>query len=239
MLQKRFGFSILLKNKSTMKQTAFTFLAAALLLACNDRDASTSPAGNTDSGKTASADQTAVKKEAAPAAMPDSATMAKNWGEYATPSEIHKMMASWDGNWDGEVKMWMVPDAPPETSQLKTVNKMIYNGMYHQSTHTGTVNGMPFNGTGTMAYDNHRKVIINTWIDNMGSGVLYTEGGWDAATKTVESKGKFVDPGTKEILALREVMKVLDDNTQVLTHYHTREGGQEAKVMEITFKRKK
>jgi hypothetical protein len=221
-----------------MKPIACTILAAALLLGCGDNSGS-APAAKAEGDKTpAPADQTAVKKEV-PKPLPDSATLQKNWGDYGTPGEMHKLMAGWDGNWDGEVKMWMDPAAPPQVSQLKTVNKMILNGLFHQSTHTGNMGGMPFSGIGTMGYDNHRKLFVNTWTDNMSSGITYTEGSWDAATQTIETKGKMVDAGTKETIALREVLKLVDKDTQLLQHYHTPDGGQEAKVMEITFKRKK
>ena len=36
----------------------------------------------------------------------------KTWMDYMTPGEIHKMIASWDGTWTGEVSLWMAPGAP-------------------------------------------------------------------------------------------------------------------------------
>ena len=44
--------------------------------------------------------------------------------------------------------------------------------------------GMPFQGMSTMAYDNGKKTFMSTWIDNMGTGILETEGTYDAGTKT-------------------------------------------------------
>jgi hypothetical protein len=220
-----------------MKLIALTICSAAMLLfSCNDgTDAAKKTDDNTKT--TAASDQTAVKKEPA-AAMPDSATANKNMMDYGTPGDVQKMMAKWDGNWDGEVKFWMDPAAPPSVMNVKTVNKMVLNGLYQQSTSTGAFGGMPFNGIGTTGYDNHRKMFVSTWIDNMGSGIVYMEGPWDEATKSMNLKGKMTDPMSKQVKDMREVMKVVDDNTQVIEQYITHDG-KESKSMEITFKRKK
>lgn len=50
--------------------------------------------------------------------------------------------------------------------------------------------GMPFEGHGTLAYDNHRKMFVSTWIDNMGSGIMVLEGTYDDASKTLTLMGK-------------------------------------------------
>jgi Protein of unknown function (DUF1579) len=219
-----------------MKLTALTICSAAMLLfSCNDgTDAAKKTDDNTKT--TAVSDQTAVKKETPPA--PDSATANKNMMDYGTPGDVHKMMAKWDGNWDAEVKFWMDPAAPPAVMNLKTVNKMVMNGLYQQATSTGSFNGMPFNGMSTTGYDNHRKVITSTWVDNMSSGIMYMEGTWDEAGKSMNLKGKTTDPMTKQQNDVREVMKIVDDNTQVMEQYITHDG-KESKAMEITFKRKK
>ncbi len=222
-----------------MKLTALTICSAAMLLfSCNDSGKDTA-AKNDDAAKTTTpSDQTAVKKETPPAPAPDSATANKNMMEYGTPGDVHRMMAKWDGNWDAEVKFWMDPAAPPAVMNLKTVNKMVMNGLYQQATSTGSFNGMPFNGMSTTGYDNHRKMITSTWVDNMSSGIMYMEGTWDDATKSMNLKGKTTDPMTRQQNDVREVMKIVDDNTQVMEQYITHDG-KESKAMEITFKRKK
>lgn len=171
--------------------------------------------------------------------MPDSATMMKNWQEYMTPGDMHKMMASWDGTWSSENTMWMEPGAPETKSTSTAVNKMVMNGMYQQSTHTGEMMGMPFSGMSTVGFDNHTQEFVSTWIDNMGSGIMVMKGPWDAATKTMTLKGKMVDPGTKGEIAVRETFKIIDDNTQEMEMFITMPDGTEFKNMNIKFTRKK
>ncbi len=215
-----------------MKQLTLTICAATLLLfACNNDK-------KKEEDKTSKTETTENKKNETPT-MPDSATMMKNWQEYMTPGDMHKMLAKSDGEWNGEVTMWMYPGAPEQKSTSTAVNKMIMNGLYQESNHTGNMMGMPFNGKSMVAYDNHRKEFISTWIDNMGSGIMIMKGPWDEATKTINLKGKMVDPGTKMDTDVRETFKIVDDNTQEMEMFVMTPDGKEFKTMNIKYTRKK
>ena len=193
-------------------------------------------------GKTGTATDTKMDVKETPKeamTMPDSATMMKNWQDYMTPGDVHKMMAKWDGTWTGEVTMWMYPGAAEQKSTSTAVNKMVLNGLYQQSTHTGDMMGMPFNGMSTVAYDIHKKEFMSTWIDNMGSGIMLLKGPWDEATKTVTLKGTMTDAGTKADTDVRETFQILDDNTQEMKMYVTMPDGKEFNTMNIKYTRKK
>lgn len=162
----------------------------------------------------------------------------KAWTDYMTPGEVHKMIAKWDGKWNGAVTMWMQPGAQPTKSTSTCVNKMILGGRYQQSTHTGNMMGQPFEGQSTLGWDNARKMLVNTWIDNMGTGVMYMEGTWDDATKTATFKGKTTDPTTGKEMDVKQTFAIINDNTQKMEMFMNHEG-QEFKTMEITFTRAK
>lgn len=168
----------------------------------------------------------------------DSATMIKNWQAYMTPGEEHKLMASWNGTWTGEVSMWENADAPPTKSTSTAINKMILGGRYQQSTFKGTYNKMPFEGMSTLAFDNAKKVFISTWIDNFGTGIMIAEGPWDAASKSITLKGRMVDPATGKNVDVKEIFKPIDNNYQVMEMFVTAPDGKEFKTMEIKYTRK-
>jgi hypothetical protein len=171
--------------------------------------------------------------------MPDSATMMKNWQSFMTPGAMHQKMAKWDGKWDSDITLWMAPGAPPQKTKSTALNKMVMNGLYQESTHSGNMMGMPFNGKGTLGYDNLRNVFVSTWIDNMGSGIMYLEGPMDETGKIIMLKGKMTDPGTGYMTDVRETMTLKDDNTQVMEMFVAMPGGKEMKTMEIKFTRAK
>ncbi|SMO71382.1 DUF1579 domain-containing protein [Solitalea koreensis] len=161
----------------------------------------------------------------------------KAWTEYMTPGDVHKMLAKSDGMWKSEVTMWMAPGAPPQKSTGVCTNEMILGGRYQQSKFKGDMMGMPFEGIGTLGYDNAKKIFVNSWIDNMGTGMTFTEGKWNAADKSITFTGKSFDPTTGKDCNMREVFKLIDDNTQLMEMYTTPAGGKEFKTMEIKFTR--
>jgi hypothetical protein len=173
------------------------------------------------------------------AQMPDSNAMA-NWAKYMTPGKEHQMMASWDGTWEGDITMWMSPGAPPTKTKGTSINKMVLDGRYQQSTHTGSFEGMPMNGISTLAFDNAKKVFITTWIDNMGTGVMIGEGPWDDVNRSITIKGKMIDPTTGKECEFKEIFKVIDDDHQLMEMYAPDPTtGKQFKTMEIKFTRKK
>lgn len=170
----------------------------------------------------------------------DSATMMKNWMTYMTPGEPHAMLAKSVGEWTSVNTMWMSPDAPPSVTQGFCLNKMILGGRYLISENKGDYNGMPFEGIATTAYDNAKKVFVNTWIDNFGTGVMTSEGTYDSTTKTITSKGTMIDPMTGKNMNFRETFASPDDNTQILEMFvPSPDGKSEFKTMNIVYTRKK
>ena len=221
-----------------MKRITIILCTVFFLSACNDEKTQTTDTKESgDTTTTSSSTSTSMANEA----MPDSATMMKNWQTYMTPGDVHKMMESWSGTWDGDVTMWHAPGAPPEKSKSTSQNKMVMGGRYQVSNHKGNMMGMPFEGMSTVAYDNAKKVFINTWIDNMGSGMMVMEGPWDEASKTMTLKGKVIDPGAgnNKEMEIRETFKIIDDNTQMMEMFSQGPDGKEFKMMEIKYTRKK
>jgi hypothetical protein len=218
-----------------MKKITLTLCSVALLLfACNNDKKTDEGKTDKDTAKTSMTD--GKMKENLP--MPDSATMMKNWEAYMTPGDMHTMLAKSAGTWASDITMFN-PGAPPSTSTGTAVNKMIMGGRYLEGTNTGNMMGMPFEGRSITAYDNAKKVFINSWIDNMGTGIMNMEGTWDDATKSINFKGKGMDPMTMKESDYKETFKMVDDNTQMMEMYGPGPDGKEAKMMEIKFTRKK
>ncbi|HEY6062379.1 MAG TPA: DUF1579 domain-containing protein [Chitinophagaceae bacterium] len=219
-----------------MKQITLTICAALLFFACNNEKKTDK--GNTDKDSTKTTTTDGKMNETA--SMPDSATQMKNWQAYMTPGDMHAMLAKSNGTWTTEVTMWETPGAPPSTSTGTAVNKMIMGGRYQESTNTGNMMGMPFEGRSITGYDNAKKAFVSSWIDNMGTGFMNMEGTWDDASKTINFSGTCMNPMTMKECNYRETFKLVDDNTQWMEMYGPSPvDGKEFKSMEIKFTRKK
>jgi hypothetical protein len=168
--------------------------------------------------------------------------------ELAKPGENHKLLADLAGTWTYTIKMWMNPDpsAKPEESKGTAVRKPMMDGRFFVMDVTGKMEmpqpdgkkkEMTFKGMGIEGYDNVKKKFIGSWVDNMGTGIMMSEGDYDPATKTFNYTSEYEGiPGMKQ--KIREVMKIVDKDHHVFEWYEDR-GGQEAKTMEISYTRKR
>ena len=159
------------------------------------------------------------------------------WMSYMTPGPEHKMLAKMTGDWNFDMKMWMDPNSSPTTSSGTSTFEMILGGRYQMSHHKGMFMNMPFEGENLIGFDNGKKIYTNYWIDNMGTGVMYCEGTYDDATKTINFKGKTYNPETSKDEDFRETIKVMDDNCFKLEMF-TWKDGKEFKVMEGNYMKK-
>lgn len=183
--------------------------------------------------------ETEVKVEETVEITPDSATVAKAWADYATPSKAHEMLAKDNGTWDAEMTFWMPENPEPQKATSVATYKMILDGKYQEGVFKGDMWGMPFEGRGTTAYDNASKEYIATWIDNMGTGILVSRGQYDEATKSITFKGAMVDPVTGKEKKIKEIITYIDENTQKMEMFDIDAKGKEFKNMEILSKRRK
>jgi len=220
-----------------MKPTVF-FIAGLFMVTIACKNPKPDLSGMEDGADTTKMD-TSKNMDDGKVAEVDSATMMKAWENFMTPGDMHKWMAKWDGTWSAEVSTWMGgPEAPPEKSTATVTNKMILNGLYQTSDYSGTMMGQPFMGHAMLAYDNAKKQFVNTWIDNMGSGVVVMTGTLDPNSNTLSLKGTQTNPVTGKDAMLREEIKYVDDNTQMMTMWGEDMSGKEVKFMEANMKRK-
>src|SRR5438270_19831 len=120
--------------------------------------------------------------------------MMKRMMELSKLNENHKLLSSLDGNWNFAIKMWMNPDpnAPAQESKGTATRKSIMGGRYVTMDVTGKMQmpgedgkmkDMQFKGMGLEGYDNLKKKFVASWVDNMGTGIQFSEGTYDPATK--------------------------------------------------------
>jgi hypothetical protein len=169
----------------------------------------------------------------------DSLQTEQAWKDYATPGFAHKMMADEQGSWNATMTFWTNPDALPEAYTSTAEVRMILGGHYQETSYSGNMMGMPFEGKSTLAYNNKSGEYTSTWIDNMSTGMMVTKGHYDEAVKAINLTGQMIDPISGKNINIREVYTFVDANTRKLETYNTKQGQKEFKSMEIVLKRKR
>src|SRR2546430_5692775 len=221
-----------------------TALLAAASLAVSSF-AQPSPTSPAPGGKASNSGQVAVPANPA-TGEPNAADMMKQMMEMSKLNANHKLLSSLDGNWNYTIKFWMNPDpnAKPQESKGTATRKSVMGGRYvmmdvsgkmQMPGEDGKMKDVQFKGMGLEGYDNVKKKFIGSWIDNMGTGIQFSEGTYDPATKTFTHTSEMeMVPGMKS--QVREVLKVADNNHMMLEWYEN-QGGQEKKTMEINYTR--
>ena len=188
----------------------------------------------------------ATSSAAAPSGQPNMQEMMKQMMEMSKLNENHKVLTDLDGNWNYIIKFWMNPDpnAPPQQSKGTATRKSVMGGRFvvmdvsgkmQMPGEDGKMKDMQFKGMGVEGYDNVKKKFVASWIDNMGTGIQFSDGTYDPATKTLTYTSEMEPvPGMK--MPVREVIKVADNNHMALEWYENH-GGQEKKTMEINYTR--
>ena len=168
----------------------------------------------------------------------DMQAMMEVYTKLGTPGEPHKMLANLAGSWVTKTRAWMDPDKPPMESTGTCEQKMLLGGRFLQQEFTGDMMGSLFTGIGVTGYDNHTKKYVSTWIDSMGTAILFFEGTGSADGRTITQEARYDDP-FKGPSKWRSVTRIVDDSTWVFEMYGTDKKGKEEKMMEVTYTRKR
>ena len=230
--------------KTSLKLIVF-FTATSLAVSsfAQEKAAASAPAKKANTGQVAVPDNSKTAKASGQSGESNMAKMM----EMSKLNENHKLLSSLDGTWDYTLKFWMNPDpkAPPQESSGTATRKTIMDGRYVTMDVSGKFqapgpDGKPmdidFQGMGLEGYDNVKKKFVASWIDNQGTGIEFSEGKYDPATKSFTYTSEIEPmPGMKT--KVREVIKVSDDSHMMLEWYEMH-GGKEKKTMEINYTKK-
>jgi hypothetical protein len=169
---------------------------------------------------------------------PDEKALIEAMMKAGTPGDAHKKLETTVGSWELVVKMWMDPSKPADESKATSERKWILGGRFVEEKVTGEFGGMKFEGGGVMGYDNLKKKYTGAWIDNMSTGIIASEGTYDADKKTFTFTNESPDFTTGKTKKGKDVLTIVDKDKFELDSY-SELGGKEVKSMHITYTRKK
>jgi len=181
------------------------------------------------------------KKPATPA-TPDAAAAQQAAQQAAMqammPGEHHQHMKKLVGEFDYTITMYM-PGAAPQEFKGHRSAKMVMGDRYLDESYTGTFMGMPFEGHGTMAYDNVQKKYLSTWTDNMGTGIMFGSGMCSNNGTQWDMKADMADPMSGKMVTTRSVTKLVDADHMTMDMFGPGPDGKEMKMMSIAAARSK
>ena len=178
----------------------------------------------------------ADRKAAPPAMSAEERAQMEAWEKFATPGEAHQKLAGMAGTWDAEVTMWMGPE--PAKSKGVSENRLVLGGRFVEQRFKSEMMGQPFEGLGYTGYDNAKKKYIGTWMDNMSTAVMVSEGTFDASGKVLTSTSTMVDFMTGKETNMRMTSTTVSADEELFEMFGPGPDGKEVKQMEIRYKRR-
>jgi hypothetical protein len=157
----------------------------------------------------------------------------------ATPGDAHKKLGAMVGTFDTTVKMYQQPGAPPVAGGGVSENSWALDGRFVEQRFNGTFMGMAFHGIGYTGYDNIKKHYVGSWMDNMTTSMMVSEGTADATGKSITFTSTMDDPMTGKSSPVKETVTVVDDDHHTLEMWGAGPDGKMFKMMEIAYSRKK
>jgi len=148
------------------------------------------------------------------------------------------MLARHEGNWQLTMRAWMSPNDPPmEGTGTSTIRSLLSGRILTEEVH-GDMHGMPFEGFGTMGYDNFHRKYWQTWTDWMTS-LYHADGTGSPDGKTITFTGKMDRPeqGRKDV-ETRTVYRFLSNDRWIFEMHNKTPDGKEVKGFEIEYRRK-
>lgn len=158
------------------------------------------------------------------------------WMKAGTPNEKHEILAQLTGEWTYQMKWWDEGQSEPMEMSGKCNRKMIMGGRYLSCEYEGDGwGGMPFQGMSILAYDNIQKKYVETWIDNMSTMIMISEGEADDSGKKITLTATMIEPGGKKVRHKWET-QIVNNNKTTLTGWDITKG-EPRKMAELTFDR--
>lgn len=178
-----------------------------------------------------------AQQEGAPQMTPEMQAMMAAYQKAGTPGAEHAHLASMAGSYDLSIKSWHDPAGEPTTEAGTATRKMILGDRVLVEEVSSQMMGQPFTGQGLHGFDNVTGKYWSTWNDSMTTGLMVSSGSCDADHACAYT-GTYQDAVSKQPVTARMTSRWSDKDTEVFEMYAPGPDGKEAKMMEITYKKR-
>lgn len=137
------------------------------------------------------------------------------WAAYMMPSEAHKLLESYTGDFTLEMIMKMDPDQDAVRVTIPCKNTMRFGGRFLHISQKGDMMGMPFEAVTMIGYNNASGQFELTSYSTMGTGTASVAGPWTEKNKVAEMKGTMIDPVDHTPIHIRQVVSFSKDQIRI------------------------
>ncbi len=161
--------------------------------------------------------------------------MTAKWMEFMTPGPAHKVLDTKVGHWNVVITSFN-SDPPTESTGTSDI-RWIMDGRYLEENAQSSFDGVPFQGFGLSGFDNIKHAYCITWIDNLGTGFVRSEGTYAPESRTFHYASQTPDIMSGKYVKSRSVETFVDDDHMAVEYYGPGPDGKEMKSMELQYTR--
>lgn len=159
--------------------------------------------------------------------------------KFTAPGKHHKELERLLGTWTTETRFFQGPNAmPPEKGEAEFRWRM--QDRWVEGTWKGTLMRMPIEGVLLFGYDNFKQSFVYSQVTTMDTAMLHAEGDMDPSGKAMLLYGTLDEYLTGEHdKMVKYVWRFASPDEMSLEVHDLPIGENHAKVVEVTYKRKK
>lgn len=148
----------------------------------------------------------------------------------------HARMARMVGEWAGETRTWFEPGKLADTSPWRGTVRSILEGAFVEIAYEGAIGGEALRGRALLGHHLDRERWEMAWVDGFhtGTAVMYSTGA--GADGGIDVRGHY-PAGDGPDWGWRTVIEQPDADRLVITMFNVTPGGEEAKAVEVQWRR--
>ena len=159
--------------------------------------------------------------------------------ERKSPAEQHELLATLEGDWDYQWRMWGPTGEEVSNSSGASKNAMIMDGRFLQVEMDGVMNtgdeSQPFESLRIWGYDNVAQEYTSFGIDNTLTTMVRGVGSHNAEKNMIAEVGHLFCPVKVGKLLYRAELKFVSENAYDYIIYSKDDADQEYKMIEINY----
>jgi hypothetical protein len=165
--------------------------------------------------------------------------MMEAWQKAASPGEGHRRLEPLVGNWRTRTTFWCAPGAPASISEGLSKHRWVLGGRYLEQAYRGSAMGCSFEGLGYTAYDNVRSRYFGTWMDSLGTGIMFNTGVGKPQERRISFVGTTCDPESGRDVEMESQIQVQDRDHHTYEMWTKLPDGKRFRTMLVEYTRKK
>ncbi|MHA6727316.1 DUF1579 family protein [Chryseobacterium sp. A301] len=139
--------------------------------------------------------------------------------EYMNPSAVHSLLSKYTGLFKMQISISMGEGEKPLVVIVNSENRMLLGNRFLEMKQLGNMLGTDYQSISTLGFNNSDKNFTLTTISNLLTGTLSLVGPWDEKMKVATVRGKMMDPMTKKILPVKQVITFVDADTLLIENF--------------------